>query len=126
MYFEDLTPYAYTQARLPSDAPSLVNFGWLDSDHDYPRGKVAPEVVERMLRLAAERVNGMRGYHRCPFCEEREQVSMLLEDEIVYLGSAEIHIKAGSTTYVAPNLLPHYMEAHEYMPPEQVLQALDQ
>ena len=125
MYFEDLTPYAYTQERLPADGSSMLNFGWLDSDHEYPKGQVAPAIVECMLRLAAEYVNGTRGYHRCPFCAERGQISMLLGAETVYLGSAEIHVTVDDTTYVAPSLVPHYVQDHGYLPPAEVLRALE-
>ena len=124
MYFADLTPYVYTQERLADDALSLVNFGWLDAGHDYSRGRPEPKVIERCLRLAARYVTCMRGYHRCPFCKDGKQITMFLGDEPIYLGNAEIHITGGCTTYVAPSLLPHYMEAHDYMPPREVLEAL--
>jgi hypothetical protein len=126
MYYEDLTPYTYTDVRLPGDAPSLVNFGWLDSNHDYRHGQANPELIERILRLAAKYTNSMRGYHRCPFCRDGTQVTMLLGNEVVYLGHAEIRITAGDTTYVAPSLLPHYMDTHEYVPPAEIIWALEQ
>lgn len=124
MFFEDLTPYAYTQEHLPVDGSSMLNFGWLDSSHEYPSGHVAPAIVECLLRLAARYTNGTRGFHRCPFCAERGQILMLLGDETVYLGSAEIHVTAGDTTYVAPSLVPHYVQVHGYLPPAEVLRAL--
>jgi hypothetical protein len=49
---------------------------------------------------------------------------MILDGEPIYLGHSEIHITDGDTTYVAPSLLPHYMEAHDYMPPKEVLDVL--
>jgi len=123
MYFEDLTPYTYTSMRLPDDAPSLVNCGWLDGEHDYVHGYVSPELIERLLRLAARYEVRTRGFHCCPFCKDCN-VSMPLGDEDVHLGSAEIRITSGATTYVAPNLLPHYIEKHQYMPPQEVLRAI--
>lgn len=124
MYFEDLTPYAYTEIRLPSDMPLLLNFGWLDTDHDYTRGQVDSSVVEHLLGLAPEYANRMRGFHCCPFCGDGKQVVMYLSGQPVYLGNAEIHITAGDATYVAPSLLPHYIDLHGYRPPEVVLGAL--
>lgn len=41
MYFKDLTPYTYTQARAQGDAWTRVNFGWLDADHDYAESELA-------------------------------------------------------------------------------------
>lgn len=50
---------------------------------------------------------------------------MRLDEEDVYLGSAEIRVTFGDVTYVAPSLLPHYIAVHQYKPPEQVLQAIE-
>lgn len=124
MYFADLTPYTYTKERLAGDGPSLVNFGWLDVGHDYPRGRSGPNIIEYFLRLAAGYANRMRGYHRCPFCGDEKQETMVLGGGLIYLGNAEIHVTVGDTTYIAPSLLPHYMEAHEYMPPQEILAVL--
>lgn len=125
MYFEDLTPYTYTNVRTPGDASLLVNFGWLDDEHEYPRGPVEAELVERLLRLASRYTNSMRGYHRCPFCKDRKHISMRVDDEDVYLGSAEVRVTFGDATYIAPSLVPHYIAVHRYKPPEAVLQAIE-
>jgi hypothetical protein len=124
MYFEDMTPYSYSAERFADDAPSMVNFGWLDASHEYSRGEVPPGLVNQALALAADYTNAMRGFHCCPFCRERTHMSMLLGDQPVYLGHSEIRIRVGDTTYVAPSLLPHYMAAHNYMPPAEVIRAL--
>ncbi len=125
MYFDDLTPYTYSDSRFAEDdARDLVNVGWLDLAHDYPRAEADPEIVKRLLGLAEGYVNAMCGFHRCPFCDSTEQVMMLLDDEPVYLGSAEIRLQADDRTFVAPNLLPHYMALHQYKPPDDVLAVL--
>ena len=124
MYYQDLTPYEYTTVRLPGDAPSLVNFGWLDSEHDYPQGQVPDWLSVCLLRLAKAYANGTRGFHRCPFCQDKGHLSMMVDGEPVYLGSAEIRVRSGDTTFVAPSLVPHYIAAHGYRPPPAVLAAL--
>lgn len=130
MYFEDLTPYTYSKIRLEGDAPRLLNFGWLEGRHDYPRAALPAELVDCTLRLASRYQAGMRGFHTCTLCPHAAsgsmaQLSMPLGDKTVYLGSAEIRIRSGDVTYVAPNLLPHYIAAHEYKPPDEVLRALE-
>jgi hypothetical protein len=125
MYFQDMTPYTYTAVRLADDAPLMLNFGWLDSAHEYTSGQVPPWLVTCALGLAAKYINGTRGYHRCPFCRDRDQVVMLLGSEKVFLGSAEIRVRAASATYIAPSLLPHYVSVHGYRPPAEILDALD-
>lgn len=126
MYFKDLTPYTYSKIRLEGDAPQLLNFGWLEGGHDYPRAAVPAELVDCALRLASKYQAGMRGFHTCTLCRHptMTQLSMQLGDKAVYLGSAEIRIRSGDVSYVAPNLLPHYLAAHEYKPPDEVLRAL--
>jgi hypothetical protein len=124
MYYPDLTPYTYSEARLPGDASSLVNFGWLDTEHEYACGEPGSEAVESCLRLAARYMNAMRGFHPCLFCGNGEMVSMSLDGEPIYLGHAEVRITVGSTTFVGPSLVPHYMAVHGYMPPGEVLSAL--
>jgi hypothetical protein len=127
MYFADLTPYEYSTIRVDGDAPSLVNFGWLDSGHEFTRAEPSPGLVECLLRMAEHSVAGMRGYHICPFCPRTiEQPWMLLGDRRIYLGTAEIRIRSGDISYVAPNLLPHYVAAHWYRPPGPVLEAMNE
>lgn len=63
----------------------------------------------------------MRGIHGCPFCKTR--VTMTVDGKDVYLGNAELRARAGDVTYVAPSLLPHYIAAHEYKPPDDAVDA---
>ena len=121
MYFPDLSDYSYTSIRLAGDAPRLLNVGWLDSGQQYSRGPVPPWLVPCLLRMAMSYTNAMRGVHRCPFCETR--VAMTVDGQEVYLGNAELRVRAGGMTYVAPSLLPHYVAAHGYRPPQEVLAA---
>jgi len=125
MYFEDMTPYSYSARRLAGDSEALINFGWLDSSHDYPKGEVDAQLVACTLLLATRYENGTCGFHRCQFCENPDQIMMQLGDESVYLGSAEIRIRSGDTTYVAPNMLPHYMAAHHYKPAAEILSVIE-
>ncbi|MFJ5988878.1 hypothetical protein [Lentzea sp. NPDC092896] len=37
-YYQDLSPYEYFESD-----EKMLNVGWLDADHDFPRGPVAPE-----------------------------------------------------------------------------------
>jgi len=126
MYFDDLTPYAYSEVRLADDAPTLLNFGWLEGGHEYPRSLPPAGLADCTLRLASKYQAGMRGFHTCTLCPHNgAQLWMPLDDKRIYLGSAEIRIRSGDVTYVAPNLLPHYIAEHGYRPPAKVLKALE-
>jgi len=51
------------------------------------------------------------------------RVTMTVDGQDVYLGNAELRARAGDITYVAPSLLPHYIAAHDYKPPDEALHA---
>lgn len=124
MYFADLTNYSYTAVRLPGDAPVLLNIGWLDAGQEYVRGPTPGHLVTHLLRMATRYTVAMRGIHSCPFCKAR--VTMTVDGQDVHLGNAELRARAGNITYVAPSLLPHYVAAHAYKPPDEALEAFNQ
>jgi hypothetical protein len=63
------------------------------------------------------------GYHQCPFCPAypaRERIN----GELASLGSAEIRVHGPTAEYAAPNLIYHYVIAHEYLPPDEFIEAV--
>lgn len=104
-YFADLTPYAY----FPAHAAGEINVGWLDTSYPFPTGVTSPDFRVHLTRLCATQMAMLtRGFHCCPFCPER-----------VANGSAEIRVVGPSgTIYAAPQLIGHYVEVHDYLPPE--------
>ncbi|MFC6881691.1 hypothetical protein [Actinomadura yumaensis] len=116
-YFEDLTPYRYW----PNSTETAVNIGWLGSGEPFPTGDVPAEVVPALLRLVAKGpVNLTRGFHKCEFCAEPPYpVLMHLGEQEIALGNGEVRVTGeNGTVYAAPTLLPHYIQAHRYQPPE--------
>jgi len=66
----------------------------------------------------------------CDGCEERVSVKsdtewLWRDDPLVLLGGAEIWIPDSSQGYfAAPDLIIHYIEEHQYLPPREFLSAL--
>jgi hypothetical protein len=123
-YFKDLTRYEYSKDAFKC-AGELYNVGWLERCAPYPNGVVAPELTEKLLALCKFPVNGYRGWHGCHFC--REYPARIADSEGEFcLGDGEIRVPApdGTLTYVAPNLIYHYVVAHQYLPPDVFLDAL--
>ena len=123
-YFSDLSQYTYT-----IEAPPAVNVGWLDPDHPYTHGKMPKGLFAKLRKRALEnQVNPMRGFHECVFClrENRQsRISLNCKGKVRYLGSAEVWVRShDGTSYAAPNLIVHYIEAHDYLPPKDFLDAL--
>lgn len=138
-YFPDLSPYRYgfepaswSAAGPPGVEPEVlywwpgnglgggafsvpeVNVGWLDPGHDFPRGDLPAELVEKLDGICrASRFNMTRGWHCCRFCSGSGAH-----------GSAEIRIMGDGVVYAAPTLIAHYVAAHRYLPPEGFVRAL--
>jgi len=128
-YFADLTPYSFLRR-----CPPALNVGWLSKGHPYPKGVVAPRLIEKLRELAIKmHVNKTRGFHQCEFCGTirrliRNQLGIPLEwrGHNRNLGSAEIWVASkDGVMYAAPDMVIHYIEAHEYLPPAVFLEALE-
>jgi hypothetical protein len=103
-----------------------IHIGWLSCRQPFARGAVDPAFVEKLKLLYDRRVRQSRGFHVCPFCEEhRLGLPVELNGKVLTLGSAQIEIKDGKgRTYVAPDLLYHYVTQHEYLPPQEFIDAV--
>lgn len=91
-----------------------------------PSYDVDHEAVQQVLPFchSANRVAALPQAMPCPLCNQR--IEMEIDGEMVRLGSAEIRVIGEHNIYAAPDLLPHYMTAHRYMPPNEFLEALDE
>lgn len=126
-HFADLTEYKYLEN--PKDKKCL-NVGWLSEEVKFPKGDTEPELIEKLKLLAENRENITRGTHYCEFCEPpifsprgENFVSTLIKD--APNGNGEIWIDGEEgIRYIAPILLMHYIEEHNYLPPKEFLAAL--
>lgn len=121
-YFPDLSEYRYL-----SGEPAMLNVGWLDSEHSFPVGSVVAEAVTRLLVLAREPMNVMRGMHSCELCDQEPPIVMEapVPGRTVLLGTGEVHVRgSGGLVYAAPTLIAHYIAEHRYLPPSDFLDGL--
>jgi hypothetical protein len=142
-YFPDLSPYNYSAPT----QPGVVHVGWLCSAHPYPKGSVAPHLIDKLKVLAEQPVELFRGYHVCDLCgpgitltkerisngEIRLTVCSFGHDDDLQ-GNTDPTFKIGiqsdlifvrKVTYAAPVLIVHYVEAHNYLPPTEFLHAVE-
>jgi hypothetical protein len=106
---------------------SVRAVGWLSSDHEFPRGEVSEARLNALKGLCLRRpARTTRGHHRCAYCGEFP-ATLLLEGRTLRRGSYETDVYSadGRVEYRAPNLIIHYIERHDYRPPEEFLEALD-
>ena len=114
-YFPDLSPYAYLQTQ-----DHVLNIGWLDEGEPFPTGKADIKALEKLGALLPFKVWQSRGGHDCPFCGARP-----LNTDGTPVATAEIRVFAeDGTAYAAPTMLLHYMEDHDYAPPQEFIEAL--
>jgi hypothetical protein len=127
VFYPDLSPYEYGGKDPRSD---ILNVGWLSREHAFPTGSVPDAFVDALRRLVASPVNLYRGYHTCEFCPEPpvflSPTGLRMTDPPqAIMGNGEIHVAGvGGLTYVAPVLVAHYVQAHNYLPPEDFIRAV--
>jgi hypothetical protein len=124
MYFTDLSEYSYN----PREArPGLRNVGWLDKAHAFARGKLSDSVIDKLWQFSKVAVAQTRGFHLCEMCSHLSHSPLVIihNSQRLRVGSAEIRVfGADDSAYACPNLLGHYVVAHDYLPPERFIQAL--
>lgn len=127
MFYADLTPYEYGY-ELPRS--NVLNVGWLARGHTFPVGRVPEAFVDVLRCLVKSPENLYRGYHSCEFCPEPPIVIDAEGRRVIpppgeTMGNGEIRV-AGSNglVYVAPVLVLHYVETHNYLPPKEFIDAV--
>jgi hypothetical protein len=111
MYLEDLAPCRVT----PIDSePTAKSIGWLDQAYPFPTGDTSKKFRSILRRLVKDIKNPMWGFHECEFCEGRRSQ-----------GNGEIHVVGpDGTIYIAPQLVVHYVEIHNYLPTQEFIDAI--
>lgn len=122
-YFADLTPYCFL---LDLANGNELNVGWLDDEHDFPRGPVPDKVLEIIFELCRSPVNQTRGTHCCQLCPQSKPGYIAVRNgTTITLGGSEIRVKSkGVIEYASPNMIYHYIKDHAYQPPQEFIDAV--
>lgn len=117
--YDDLSEY-----ELLGCEPGTRNIGWLGPDRGFEQAKPTAEVLDSVWHFCGMSAAQTRGFHLCEFCSDAvaDVEGMLHADgngEKICMGSAEIRVFArDGTAYAAPTLIYHYIEFHDYRPPD--------
>jgi hypothetical protein len=108
MWIEDFSPYI--------ESTRIFAIGWLERGHPYPMGEAPLEVFTKLKTLL---VNPWQpavaaGYHPCDLC--------LYEPEKA--GTHNLFVPGEKCLYVTPELILHYINAHQYRPPDEFCEAV--
>ncbi len=115
-HYADLTPCDYFT---PDHDGKLVAVGWLARGHDFPRGDVASAFIARLHHLL---VNPWQpclamGRHSCDFCRVSGGPGQFTLNNVpAILGATNLFVPTNDRLFVAPSLILHYIDAHDYMP----------
>ena len=126
MKCEDLRPLPFEAHGLQSRLP-ILGVGWLSNDGPLAKGPVAVEVFERLaeMLLNAWQPYAVGGSHSCSFCLFTGGPKAIRHrDRSIELGSNNLILPAGSAVIVAPSLILHYVDSHQYCPPSSFVMAL--
>ena len=92
--------------------------GWLDKAHLFTTGSCTDAFLNK-LRKFSERCNEstramgwgvFAGFHRCELCHGST-------------GTHNFAVPANDLLYVAPELIVHYIDEHDYLPPDEFIAA---
>jgi hypothetical protein len=113
-YYADMS----TRCQIAS-GPFVRAVGWLGGGHDFPRGEPPPGLIDKLRRYArcwSDSVEALGwpvagGCHDCELCG-------------AFATSGNFGVPAGELLYVCPEMIPHYVEAHGYLPPPPFVEAV--
>ncbi len=112
-YFVDLSVYTYGFGDPQSD---VVNVGWLDNSHPFPEADTPPDFRAALSKICEKsRRSSLMDYcgvHECEICGDG-----CCGKEIEIPGKNGI-------TYIAPDMIDHYVIAHRYKPPQEFIEAV--
>lgn len=123
-YYPDLSDYEYHRREF--FRPGTKNVGWLSAEHPFDIAPPTEELLDALWACCRISVAQMRGFHICEMCPSGEETERgERQDEKLLLGTSEIRVFSdGGIVYAAPTLIYHYVDRHQYRPPDDFVRAL--
>ena len=113
MFVDDLSEFPAGFYQKPSNCLAV---GWLDAVHPFPIGPTPIDFRQKLRWLCESPVRKTRGFHQCEFC-----TSAAARRETYGSGNGEIDVRGSVggafVVFVAPALITHYVDIHDYQPP---------
>ncbi|RDY26486.1 hypothetical protein [Lachnotalea glycerini] len=120
--YDDLSKYIY----FDREESNIFNIGWIE-DNSFNRGKVKEEFITRLWEYIKYPVNVGRSLYKNEYLDNKiDTYTACYNGYQILLGAAEIRVmnlKKG-VVYAAPNLIIHYILNHQYVPPEEFIEAV--
>lgn len=122
-WYRDFTNYTYIKLE---DAKTF-NIGWLEGGKEINRGEVSQEFLDNLWEYIKCPIHRTRGlYCNLDLDGPGSYFKATYNGCEIKLGDAEIRVidKQAGCVYAAPNLILHYIISHNYLPPEQFINAV--
>jgi hypothetical protein len=126
-WYPDLSPCDYFGKEYRS---GLRAVGWLEKGHEYSRGEVPEDLVAKLVDLFVNpwQPGVFMGFHTCGFCKPRfnqlRQHGFMYKNSTVPLWVNNLFVPGEGFLYVAPSGILHYLDLHEYAPPDAFARAV--
>ena len=130
MWHEDLTEYDFFGRKLSKKlfgenySTIPIAIGWLEYGKPYKTGIVPEGLCEKLYEFFKTREisHYFLGVHACDLCEIELPPTQL--HIIAGLGSRTTFLAYRNTLYIFPDLIVHYINTHNYLPPSGFIEAV--
>jgi hypothetical protein len=115
-YFDDMTPCTYFDRW----QDRLTAVGWLAPGRAYQKGEVSEEFFSALVMMLKKPWQPFvaAGYEPCRFCRfSRGTAKLRYLDTEISIGSNNLFVPDDRQVFVAPSMIAHYIDSHEYQPP---------
>lgn len=127
-WFDDLSPCDYYGE---ANAARFKAVGWLEEGREFRRGRVDPRFVHKLVLLLGEpspleRSTDPHYCSLCVFSRGPSEFHLFQSPGMpsVPMGNRNLVLPGAGFLYVAPSLVLHYMDAHQYVPPDEFIKAV--
>jgi hypothetical protein len=107
--------------HFPNSKATVKAVGWLERGREFSTGAVADEFFAALVTLCVDpwQPAAAAGRYPCSFCRlTGGPASVAYRGMTVTMGAANVFVPASDCIYVAPSLIVHYVDTHEYRPPD--------
>lgn len=122
-YYPDFTPCDYF-GRWEN---ILMAVGWHERGHPFTTGLVSRDFFTKLVCMLSNTWEPIvvAGHQGCPFCRFTGGPSELhFGGNTIRIGASNLFVPYDQGVYVAPSLIAHYVDAHEYCPPPSFQEAV--
>ena len=105
----------------------LIAVGWHEPGHLFATGPVSKDFFAKLVRMLSNPWEpvAVAGRQRCPFWRfTGGPHELCFEGDTISLGSSNLFVPCNEGVFVAPSLIAHYVDAHEYYPPRHFQEAV--